>query len=100
MVRYQRVQSESALAFNALMGNRLAMIRDAYGYSQADVAEWMGWKTRTVLARLESGNASISLPVAFELCAIYGIPLLDLLNQEIEWPHYCRLTVAIHDIPF
>jgi len=53
------------------MQNRLRVLRAAYGWSQAELAERLGVSRQTVNA-LETGKYDPTLPLAFKLAQLFG----------------------------
>lgn len=56
------------------MTNRLRVLRAERGWSQADLAGHLGVSRQTVNA-IETGKYDPSLPLAFRLSAVFGLPI-------------------------
>ena len=62
------------------MNNRLRELRAARRWSQADLADQLDVSRQTVNA-IETGRYDPSLPLAFKLGALFGLPI-----ESLFWP--------------
>jgi putative transcriptional regulator len=63
------------------MRNRLRVLRAEAGWSQAALAERLGVSRQTVNA-LETGRYDPSLPLAFAISAVFGLPIEELFFPD------------------
>lgn len=68
------------------MTNRLRALRGERGWSQAELAERLTVSRQTVNA-IETGKYDPSLPLAFKLSEVFGLPIEELFcpNGTGEW---------------
>lgn len=67
----------------ALLGSQIAAARRERGWTAADLAERVGVQPQTI-GRLERGEPTVALGVAFEAAVIVGIPLFAADEQELH----------------
>lgn len=67
------------------MKNRLKVLRAERDWSQADLAEKLGVSRQTVNA-IETGKYDPSLPLAFKLATLFGMPIEAIFTPETEPP--------------
>lgn len=67
------------------MKNRLKVLRAERDWSQADLAEKLGVSRQTVNA-IETGKYDPSLPLAFKLATLFGMPIESIFTPETEPP--------------
>ena len=65
------------------MENRLRDLRAQQGLSQADLAARLGVSRQTVNA-LEVGKYDPSLPLAFKLARLFGLPIEAIFTPDAE----------------
>lgn len=63
----------------AIMDNRLKVLRAERDWSQAHLAEQLGVSRQTVNA-LETGRYDPSLPLAFKIARLFGLPIESIFN--------------------
>jgi putative transcriptional regulator len=63
--------------------NRLRALRADAGWSQAALAERLGVSRQTVNA-IETGRYDPSLPLAFAIGAVFGLPIEELFFPDTE----------------
>ena len=63
------------------MRNHLKTLRGERGWSQADLAERLDVTRQTVIA-LEKGRYDPSLPLAFRISRVFGLPIENLFEPE------------------
>ncbi|MGC4012323.1 MAG: helix-turn-helix transcriptional regulator [Pseudomonas sp.] len=56
------------------MHNRLKELRAEHGWSQQDLAAQLGVSRQSVIA-IESGKFDPSLPLAFRIARVFGLPI-------------------------
>lgn len=61
------------------MRNHLKQLRGEHGWSQADLAEKLDVTRQTVIA-LEKGKYDPSLPLAFRISRVFGLPIEKLFD--------------------
>jgi len=61
--------------------NRLRVLRAEYRWSQADLAERLGVSRQTVNA-IETEKYDPSLPLAFKIARVFGMPIEALFQAE------------------
>ena len=62
------------------MTNRLKSLRSERGWSQADLAERLGVSRQSVNA-IETGRFDPSLPLAFKLARLFGLPIEAIFSE-------------------
>jgi len=65
--------------------NRLRVLRAERRWSQAELAERLGVSRQTVNA-IETGRYDPSLPLAFALARLFGVPIEQIFAPEPETP--------------
>jgi putative transcriptional regulator len=63
------------------MRNHLKQLRGEQGWSQAELAERLDVTRQTVIA-LEKGKYDPSLPLAFRISRVFGLPIEKLFEPE------------------
>jgi putative transcriptional regulator len=63
------------------MNNRLRELRAARRWSQADLADRLDVSRQTINA-VETGRYDPSLPLAFKLAALFGLPIESLFSPD------------------
>jgi putative transcriptional regulator len=63
------------------MKNRLRVLRAERDWSQADLADHLGVSRQTANA-LESGKYAPSLPLAFKVAKLFGMPIESIFTPE------------------
>jgi putative transcriptional regulator len=63
------------------MRNRLRVLRAERAWSQADLAERLGVSRQTVNA-IEVGKYDPSLPLAFKLARLFGLPIEEVFFDD------------------
>ena len=63
------------------MRNRLKELRGERGLTQAQLADLLGTSRQTVNA-LEVGKYDPSLPLAFRIAAVFGLPIEQIFFSE------------------
>lgn len=66
----------------ALLGSQIAAARKERKWTAADLAERVGVQPHTI-GRLERGEPTVALGVAFEAAVIAGVPLFTTDEQEL-----------------
>ena len=64
-----------------LMKNRLKVLRAERDWSQGDLAERLGVSRQSVNA-LETGKYDPSLPLAFKIARLFGLPIEEIFQDE------------------
>lgn len=62
------------------MNNRVRDLRGAQGWSQADLAERLDVSRQTVNA-IETGKYDPSLPLAFRIARLFGLPIEAIFDD-------------------
>jgi putative transcriptional regulator len=63
------------------MKNQLRILRATRGWSQADLAEALEVSRQAVNA-IETGKHDPSLPLAFRISRLFGLPIQDIFDDE------------------
>jgi putative transcriptional regulator len=63
------------------MRNRLKALRAERGWSQVDLAQRLGVSRQTVNA-IENGRYDPSLPLAFDIAILFGMPIEALFFKD------------------
>jgi len=61
--------------------NRLKVLRAERDWSQADLAERLGVSRQSVNA-VETGKYDPSLPLAFKIARVFGLPIEEIFSDE------------------
>lgn len=64
------------------MENRLAELRRQHALSQQGLAERLGVTRQTIIS-IEKGRFSPSLPLAFQIAAVFQLPLEDIFQPDL-----------------
>ncbi len=64
----------------AIMDNRLKVLRAERDWSQAHLADRLGVSRQTVNA-LETGRYDPSLPLAFKIARLFGLPIESIFTD-------------------
>lgn len=62
------------------MDNAIRELRAVYGWTQADLADLVGVSRQSVNA-IESGKYDPSLPVAFAIARVFGLPIETIFSD-------------------
>jgi putative transcriptional regulator len=65
------------------MKNRLRVLRAERDWSQAELADRLGVSRQTANA-LESGKYAPSLPLAFKVSKVFGMPIESIFTPEFD----------------
>lgn len=65
------------------MENRIRELRAVKRWSQADLADTLGVSRQTVNA-LETGRYDPSLPLAFRIAKLFGLPIEEIFKPDLE----------------
>jgi putative transcriptional regulator len=65
------------------MKNQLRILRAQRGWSQADLAEALEVSRQAVNA-IETGKHDPSLPLAFRISRLFGMPIQDIFDDQAE----------------
>lgn len=63
------------------MNNRLRVLRAEHGWSQQELAERLGVSRQSVNA-IETGRYDPSLPLAFAIADVFGLPIESIFLRE------------------
>ncbi len=63
------------------MNNHLRTLRSQHGWSQAQLAEQLDVSRQTVNA-IETGKYDPSLPLAFKIARLFGLPIESIFVDE------------------
>ncbi len=63
------------------MRNRLKVLRAERNWSQADLAERLDVSRQSVNA-IETGKYDPSLPLAFRIAAVFGLPIEEIFSAD------------------
>ena len=63
------------------MRNRIADLRSEHAWTQADVAQRLGFSRQTINA-IETGKFDPSLPVAFRLARLFELKIEEIFLDE------------------
>jgi putative transcriptional regulator len=65
------------------MKNELRVLRAQRGWSQADLAQALEVSRQAVNA-IETGKHDPSLPLAFRISRLFGMPIQDIFDDQAE----------------
>ena len=77
------IWAPDAAAGVELMNNRLRVLRAERGWSQAELGGRLGVSRQAVNA-IETGKYDPSLPLAFKLARLFGMPIEQIFNDGDE----------------
>jgi putative transcriptional regulator len=63
------------------MKNKLKDLRAEHGWSQAALAERLDVSRQTVIS-IENGKYDPSLPLAFKIARVFGLPIEEIFDDE------------------
>ncbi len=63
------------------MNNRLRVLRAEQGWSQQDLADRLGVSRQSVNA-IEKGRYDPSLPLAFAIADVFGLPIETIFSRD------------------
>lgn len=63
------------------MKNRLRVLRAERDWTQADLATRLGVARQTINV-IENGHYDPSLPLAFDIAALFGVPIETIFERE------------------
>jgi DNA-binding XRE family transcriptional regulator len=66
----------------ALLGSQIAAARRERGWTAAELAERVGVQPQTI-GRLEKGEPTVALGLAFEAAVVVGLPLFGADEREL-----------------
>lgn len=73
-------------AFDCLLGERIAALRNKRGLSQKELGDWLG-RGRSYIDHIEAGRTSVTTFNLLRLCNILDVPLEELLaGNEVSGP--------------
>ena len=64
------------------LGKRLRAIRKQKGLSQSQLADLMGYKDHSTLAKVETGVNDITIETLYKYSSILGVDVVDILNES------------------
>lgn len=82
MTKRTRSFMPATRAATALLGSQIAVARKERGWTAADLAERVGVQPQTI-GRLERGEPTVALGVAFEAAVVAGVPLFAADEQDL-----------------
>jgi len=98
-------QSSSATVEAArILGGRIRLARHRRGWTLEELASRVGVTSRTMI-KVESGNPSVRLGVAFEAAVLTGVPLFDpepgrrSLEHQITQQQLALLPARVRPLP-
>ena len=65
------------------MKNRLKVLRADRDWTQADLADRLH-VTRQTINAIEKGKYDPSLPLAFKIAALFGLPIKEIFSPETD----------------
>ncbi|MFC7335152.1 helix-turn-helix transcriptional regulator [Rhodocista pekingensis] len=81
-----------------LLGEQVRVARRERRWSEADLAERIG-VSRATLQKIEKGDPSVTLGIAFEACTILGIPLLGADDTDAQALHSRHIADRLALLP-
>ncbi|MBR0295395.1 MAG: helix-turn-helix transcriptional regulator [Bacilli bacterium] len=66
------------------LGHRLKELRKSKGYSQYQLAELMGYKDHSTLAKVETGVNDITVETLYKYASILNVNVSDILSFNTE----------------
>lgn len=63
---------------------RIRELRKERGWSQADLAEKVGYADKSMISRIENGKIDLKLPQLEEFAKVFGVPSSELVGDVGE----------------
>jgi transcriptional regulator with XRE-family HTH domain len=78
-----RTYSKTTEQAARLLGRQIKLARKARGWPESELAERAGI-ARSTVQRIEQGDGSVSLGIAFEVATLVGIKLFDAEKDDLR----------------
>ena len=87
---------------------RIRQLRKERGWSQAELAEKVGYADKSMISRIENGKIDLKLPQLEEFAKVFGVPSSELVGdvgeEDATTAYYLddfarELAQFIHDNP-
>jgi transcriptional regulator with XRE-family HTH domain len=66
------------------IGERIARYREKCGMSQEELAQLLGYKSKSTINKIEKGNRTVPKKMILRLSSILDVTPLDILGESIE----------------
>jgi transcriptional regulator with XRE-family HTH domain len=66
------------------LGKRLRAIRKQKGLSQSQLADLMGYKDHSTLAKVETGVNDITIETLYKYGSVLGVDVIDILQDKFK----------------
>lgn len=79
------------------IGEKIAKFREEKGLSQEELAHSLGYKSRSSIQKIESGQRDVPRKMIAQLSIILQVSPLDLLEENEKSPSLTDKREALHD---
>ncbi|MFM2043072.1 MAG: hypothetical protein RLY86_1648 [Pseudomonadota bacterium] len=93
-----RIYSRATTGAAKLLGAQVRLARRERRWSEADLAERIG-VSRATLRKIERGDPGVTLGLAFEACAIVGVPLFGAEDAGTQALHSRHIADKLALLP-
>ena len=66
------------------IGERIARYREKCGMSQEELAQLLGYKSKSTINKIEKGNRTVPKKMILRLSSVLDVTPLDILGESIE----------------
>ena len=71
------------MAINSIIGGNIRRLRENAGYTQSNIAAFMG-VDQSLVSKIEKGERALSVDMIEKLAALYGVSVEQLENEQVE----------------
>ena len=71
------------MAINSIIGGNIRTLRENAGYTQSNIAAFMG-VDQSLVSKIEKGERALSADMIEKLAALYGVSVEQLENEQVE----------------
>ena len=71
------------MAINSIIGGNIRMLRENAGYTQSNIAAFMG-VDQSLVSKIEKGERVLSTDMIEKLASLYGVSVEQLENEQVE----------------
>lgn len=82
-IRKKEIVENSKMAINNIIGRNIRTLRENAGYTQSNIAAFMG-VDQSLVSKIEKGERALSADMIEKLAALYGVSVDQLENEHVE----------------
>ena len=71
------------MAINSIIGGNIRTLRENAGYTQSNIAAFMG-VDQSLVSKIEKGERALSTDMIEKLASLYGVSVEQLENEQVE----------------